>query len=40
MKKINAATVVLLLVALASLAAAAKGHGGHDGSLFGFFSGG
>jgi hypothetical protein len=39
MKKVNAATVVLLLVALASFAAAAKGHG-PAGSLFGFFSGG
>jgi hypothetical protein len=38
MKKINAVSVVLLLVALASLAAAVKGHGG--GTTFGFFSGG
>jgi hypothetical protein len=38
MKKLNTVGVVLLLVALASLAAAAKGHG--TGSLFGFFSGG
>jgi hypothetical protein len=38
MKNVNRVTLVLLLVALASFAAAAKGHGG--GTTFGFFSGG
>jgi hypothetical protein len=37
-KNINVVSVVLFLIALASLVAAAKGHGG--ASTYGFFSGG